>query len=61
MLIQGAPSPERPFQRRPHHILPLIYPLPYTARQHRSLQHYNFSQPNRLPQHLHGFYWLSPH
>ena len=56
----GPPPPKRPLQRRPHHKLPILHPLPNPARQHRRLQHHNLPQPHRLPRHLRHLHRLSP-
>ena len=60
LSLTGSPPPKRPLQRRTHHILPVLHPLLNPARQHRSLQHHNLPQPNRLPGHLHDLNRLSP-
>ena len=56
----GPPPPKRPLQCRTDHILPVLHPLLDPTRQHRSLQHHNLPQPNRLPGHLHDLHRLSP-
>lgn len=64
LLIQspspGPPRPKRPLQRRPHHLRPLLHPLPDPTRQHRCLQHRHLPQPHRLPKHLPCLHRLPP-
>lgn len=58
--LTGPPSPECPLQRRPHHLIPFIHPLPHPTRLHRSVQHHNLAQPHRISRHLHDLHRLSP-
>ena len=59
-LLTGPPPPKRPLQCRAHHNLPILHPLLNSTRQHRSLQHHNLPQPDRLLGHLHDLNRLSP-